>query len=109
MSSSNYIVASHAQKTTIDVWRWDKKDPLIRFPAKEELSVLRLSPNNGSICVAASKKGSLSVWQVVNGQMIGELEQAHYMEITDVDISSSSDLLITGGKDCKVKVWILSE
>lgn len=32
------------------------------------------------------------------------------MEINDLDIShDNTDFIITGGKDCKVKVWHLSE
>ena len=32
------------------------------------------------------------------------------MEINDLDIShDNTDFIITGGKDCKVKVWLLSE
>jgi WD40 repeat protein len=31
------------------------------------------------------------------------------MEINDLDIShDNTDFIITGGKDCKVKVWLLS-
>lgn len=30
------------------------------------------------------------------------------MEINDIDISNTnSDMIITGGKDCKVRVWLL--
>jgi len=34
-------MAAHAQKTTMNAWRWDKKEPVLRFPLKEELSVFR--------------------------------------------------------------------
>lgn len=43
------------------------------------------------------------------GLMLGEVEQAHYMDVLDLDISITNDLVITGGKDMKVKVWILKE
>ena len=107
ISPSSYIIATHAHKTTMDVWRWDKKEPVLRFPVKEMLSVAKLSCNTASFCVAATRTGRLSVWQVSTGQLLGDIDSAHYMEITDLDISSSSDLVITGGKDCKVKVWSL--
>lgn len=89
----------------MDVWRWDKKEPILRFPVKEMLSVAKLSNNAASLCVAGTKTGRLMLWQVSNGQLLGEIDSAHYMEITDLDISASSDLIITGGKDCRVKVW----
>jgi len=41
--------------------------------------------------------------------MIAEVESAHYMDILDIDISKdNTDMIVTGGKDCKVKVWFLS-
>ena len=39
-------------------------------------------------------------------QLLAEVDSAHYMQINDLAISS--DMLITGGKDCKVKVWLLA-
>lgn len=108
-SSSSYVIAGHSQKTTMNVWKWDKKEPYLRFPLKEQLTVAKLSHNNSSLLIGGTKSGRLSVWQVVNGQLIGEVESAHYMDITDLDISSSNDLVITAGKDCKVKVWIMAE
>jgi len=62
-----------------------------------------------NICVAGSKKGTLTVLQAVNGKILAEVDAAHYMEITDLDISNTdSDMIVTCGKDCKVKVWMLS-
>jgi hypothetical protein len=51
----------------MNVWRWDKKEPLLRFPLKEELSVLRMSPQNASLCLGGSKKGRLSIWHLQTG------------------------------------------
>ena len=40
---------------------------------------------------------------------MAEVESAHFMEINDLDISpDNSDMIVTGGKDCKVKLWLLS-
>lgn len=41
--------------------------------------------------------------------MLGEVDSAHYMDISDMDIAMTNDLVITGGKDSKVKVWVLTE
>lgn len=55
-----------------------------------------------------------------SGKLLAELENAHYLAISDLDISNASgsvdlnqgqaagDLIITGGKDSKVKVWLLA-
>lgn len=92
-------------------WRWDKKDPYLRFPLKEELSVLKLTEAfNGAIAIGGTKStGKLYVWCLQNGQLLGEIDGAHYMGISDLDICSQGDLVATAGKDSKVKVWILKE
>lgn len=110
VSSANHVIAAHGQKTTASIWRWDKKEPILRFPLKDQLSVLKLSPNGGSLCLAGSKgAGRISVWEVATGFLLGEVENAHYMDVTDLDISIGCDLVITGGKDFKVKVWVLAD
>ena len=58
---------------------------------------------------AVAKSGRIYVWEVLTGQLLGEVEGAHYLDITDMDIAVTNDLVITGGKDFKVKVWILTE
>jgi hypothetical protein len=45
------------------------------------------------------------LWQVETGQLLGEVE-AHYMGVSDIDCCD--DMVITGGKDSKVKVFILT-
>lgn len=95
----------------MNVWRWDKKDPIMKFPIKDQLNIFRMSAseiNSAVLCVGGSKKGLLSIWQASTGQLIAEVESAHYMEINSLDISNAnSDMIITGGKDCKVRVWLL--
>jgi WD40 repeat protein len=109
VNASNYVLAANSQKTTMNVWRWDKKEAILRFPLKELLSVTKLSHNAGSLCLGGSKTGRLSVWEVQTGELLGEIESAHYMDLTDLDIAPNNDLVITGGKDFKVKVWIMQE
>lgn len=61
----------------------------------------------GSIAVSATDKGSINVWNALTGALIGELDQAHYMAITDIDLNAECDMVVTGGRDAKVKVWAL--
>jgi len=83
VGSSSYIIASHAQKTTLSVWRWDKKEPVLRFPLKDPPSCLRLGNN---LCVAGAK-GRISLWEPLTGSLLGEIEGAHYLDITDMELT----------------------
>jgi WD40 repeat protein len=49
------------------------------------------------------------LWELSTGQLLGELENAHYMDIADIDIAVSNDLILTAGKDCKVKLWLIHD
>ena len=63
-------------------------------------------PSTSNIVAAGSKKGTLTIWSATTGMILSEIESAHYMEINDLDISNDgADFVITGGKDCKVKIW----
>jgi WD40 repeat protein len=42
-----------------------------------------------------------------SGQVLSIIESAHYMQINDLDLNG--DMLITGGTDCKVKVWLIAD
>lgn len=61
------------------------------------------------ICVGATKNGNLVAWSALTGEVLGQIDSAHYMNINDMDVSSdNADMIATAGKDCKVKVWLLS-
>mmetsp|Transcript_18697 Transcript_18697/g.28638 ORF Transcript_18697/g.28638 Transcript_18697/m.28638 type:complete len:99 (+) Transcript_18697:341-637(+) len=96
----------------MSVWRWDKKNPELRFPLKEQLSVFKLSKapkevTTSQLCVGASKSGQLNVWSATDGKLLAEIPSAHYLDITDLDISpENSDIIATGGKDQRVKLWL---
>lgn len=72
VSPLNYIWASHHSKNIMSVWRWDKKESILRFPLKETLSVFKISTaaqeaGTTNICVGGSKSGFLTVWQAIDG------------------------------------------
>jgi WD40 repeat protein len=109
VNSASYVIGANATKTTVNVWRWDKKEAMLRFPVKEMLSCLRLTHNAGTLCLAGSKTGRLSVWEFSTGELLGEIESCHYLEVSDMDIAVTNDLVITGGKDFKVRVWVITD
>lgn len=44
---------------------------------------------------------------MINGELLIDIESAHFMQITDLDMDE--DIIISAGKDCKVKVWLISD
>ena len=52
-----------------------------------------------------TKKGNILIYQIPTGHLLHETDAAHYLAITDLDVSENSDLIITGGKDSKVSIW----
>lgn len=58
-NAQNFVWASHAHKSFMSVWRWDKKDPIMRFPLKDQLNVFKISKE---LCVGATTKGNLNIW-----------------------------------------------
>ena len=115
VSPTGHVIGSHVQKTTMAAWRWDKtSQPCLKSPTKEELSVVKMfgSMQGQEMLVCGSKKGKILIYQLATGTLIGEVESAHYLAVTDLDVARGSpwqgDLVITGGKDSKVKVWTLA-
>ena len=81
----------------------------MRSPLKEEITVLKVigSKLGQQMIVCGCKKGSLQIYQLVSGLMLAEVSSAHYLSVTDIDVSV--DLLISGGKDSKARIWVLAD
>lgn len=79
---------------------------------RDKLKVFKIGAHESDrqgLCAGGNTKGGLLVWHTSTGDLIADVDSAHYMEINDLAISSTnSDMIITGGKDCKVKVWMVS-
>ena len=54
-----------------------------------------------------TKKGAIQIFQMSSGNMIAEIEDAHYLSINDLAVSD--DFCATGGKDTKVRVWLTND
>ena len=104
VDSNNFVWSCHGQKQIMNVWQWDKKEVAIRFPLRERLSVFRTQGE--CFCAGGDSKGRLYLWSMQSGELLADVESAHFMQINDLDLDL--DLVISGGKDCKVKVWMIS-
>ena len=49
------------------------------------------------------------MYHIQSGTLVADIENAHYLAIEDIDLSPSHDLLISGGKDSKVRVWAVAD
>lgn len=43
----------------------------------------------------------------MSGALISEIEGAHYLAINDLQVMD--DMVVTGGKDTKVRVWLFGD
>jgi WD40 repeat protein len=105
VNSNNFIWSCHSQKQIMNVWQWDKKEVALRFALREPLSVFRT--HSVSLCAGGDKKGRLYLWAMKNGELLADVESAHFMQITDLDLND--DMVLSAGKDCKLKVWFVSD
>jgi len=83
------LIACHESKAAIDVWKWDKREPALRFPTKDKIACVKLV---GLFCVAGSEQsangfGKIFAWNLSTGQMVGEQESAHYQRVNQLEAS----------------------
>ena len=93
-SPTGFIVATHIQKTTLAAWRWNKtSQPILKCPTKEEFSVVRMCSNaqGQEMLVCGTKKGKILIYQVGTGNLLAEVQNAHYLAINDLDLSAGND------------------
>lgn len=42
----------------MSAWRWDRtREPIMKFPLKEELTVAKLQPSSMNMCIGGTKQG----------------------------------------------------
>ena len=80
-------------------WRWDKtSQPCLKSPVKEELSVVKMLGNQllnpvlqgQAMLACGTKKGKVLIYQLSSGRLLAEVENAHYLAVSDLDVSSAS-------------------
>ncbi|KAJ2594881.1 hypothetical protein GGF39_004048 [Coemansia sp. RSA 1721] len=76
------------------------------FPLPEELVCLH-SISNGQYIVGGAKSGRILIWAPSSGRLLRSWD-AHYGAVTCLD-SHDDGVLISGGEDAAVHVWMLSQ
>lgn len=62
---------------------------------------------NGHLVAAASTNGSIFLWDVETGDLLGELAGKHDKSVLSIAFSGDGSMLVSGGADNRVVIWQL--
>ena len=77
---------------------------IIDMPTQFEYAVLAFSPD-GSRMVSGDIEGTVRLWNVTNGQEIGQPMRGHTNSVNAVAFSPDGNRVATGGADSTVRLW----
>lgn len=100
------IVEDH--KTKLKLYRFKEHTSLIGH--KNEIYDMKFHPYNQQILFTSSKDFSIRVWNALKNMQLLIIggPQSHFAEVLSIDIHEDGNLLVSGGIDCKIKVWDLT-
>ncbi|KAF4372605.1 hypothetical protein F8388_027278 [Cannabis sativa] len=79
--------------------------PIVDMPTRCKLICLSWNKHTKNQIASSDYEGIVTVWDVTTGQSVMEYEE-HEKRAWSVDFSlSEPSMLVSGGDDCKVKVW----
>ena len=73
----------------------------------ESVAALAASPDGGYL-VAGGASGTLYLWEVASGRLLRSWA-AHYKAVTSLMFVGGSGVLVSGGEDTLVNVWLLAD
>ncbi|KAJ2849272.1 Pre-rRNA-processing protein ipi3 [Coemansia brasiliensis] len=102
-----WLAAVNEKKAMCHVYILNRGDSSskLAFPLPEEISCIQVL-DGGKYLAAGAKSGRIMIWATGSGRMLGTWD-AHYGAVTALD--SSDSVLVSGGEDAAVHVWILSQ
>jgi pre-rRNA-processing protein IPI3 len=101
--ASDYICAAQAKKPIINFWQWGRVQPQITCHVQDIITSIAGDPT-GTYVIAGSKKGWVYIWQVSSGSLLYSF-QAHFKEITRLEMSASGDYFVTCAADGMARAW----
>ncbi|AOA60662.1 Rix1 complex component [Komagataella phaffii CBS 7435] len=97
------------EKALIQVYLWGKESPEQKMAVPEELtSLLWVHIFGAGFLVGGGKSGRLYVWELASGYLLSAKE-AHYQEVSCLEVSHDGQVLVSGGKDSRVLIWRLAD
>ncbi|KAJ2451054.1 Pre-rRNA-processing protein ipi3 [Coemansia sp. RSA 2336] len=105
--SDTWLAAVNEKKAMCHVYILNRGDSSskLAFPLPEEISCIQVL-DGGKYLAAGAKSGRIMIWATGSGRMLGTWD-AHYGAVTA--LASSDSVLVSGGEDAAVHVWILSQ
>ncbi|KAJ2627253.1 Pre-rRNA-processing protein ipi3 [Coemansia sp. RSA 1290] len=105
--SDTWLAAVNEKKAMCHVYILNRGDSSskLAFPFPEEISCVQVL-DGGKYLAAGAKSGRIMIWATGSGRMLGTWD-AHYGAVTA--LASSDSVLVSGGEDAAVHVWVLSQ
>ncbi|PIA15857.1 WD40 repeat-like protein [Coemansia reversa NRRL 1564] len=102
-----WVAAANETKAVCHVYALNRGDAGAKlvFPFPEEISCVQVF-DGGNYFAAGSRSGRVLVWEIASGRMVGAWD-AHYGAVTA--LASDEGVLVSGGEDAVVHVWLLSQ
>ena len=104
---SDAFVCAQQGKDSLHFYAWHQEALLQRCFVAERLLCVAAA-HVGSVVAAGAASGFLYVWNTSSGRLLAT-QKAHTRSVTCVAVDDSGALLFTGGQDCLVSCWWLTE
>ncbi|KAJ2556578.1 Pre-rRNA-processing protein ipi3 [Coemansia sp. RSA 1933] len=103
----SWIAAVDEKKPLCHIYMLNRGDTSQKFtfPFPEEIACVHVL-DKGAYLAAGAKSGRIIVWATASGRLLRSWD-AHYGAVTS--LSSSKDVLVSGGEDAAVHIWMLSQ
>ncbi len=107
------LVSGSADKSVV-VWETSPQWTLVRSigtgetPLVDRVIALAFSPDGQHLATGGgepSRSGELKIWNVADGKLIREIEDAHSDTVFSIKYSPQGDMLASGAADKFLKVW----
>lgn len=102
----DYIVVAQSKKPVINVWQWNKPQVHMQIHVQEIVTSLT-SDATGTYLLGGGKKGWIYIWNVTTGVLLKSW-QAHFKEISRLNVSLDGALCVSASFDGMAKAWNLS-
>mmetsp|Transcript_39563 Transcript_39563/g.112198 ORF Transcript_39563/g.112198 Transcript_39563/m.112198 type:complete len:476 (+) Transcript_39563:131-1558(+) len=103
----DYFAACQSKKGALHFWAWHKDQVHQRCFAKEPLLCIAASPC-GTFIAGGTASGSILCWDTGGGQLLKEWP-AHYKAVTALTFTSDGHMLLSGGEDTVLNVWLVAD